>query len=142
MKEYNFSTFERPVNYAAEGNQPVAANYQTWLAPVDNDLQALMGFGTVVIQGIAGIAQMFAQSDVATAKINADSRVASSKLPLIHEEIKRLGARIDKMSFLLFDKYSGSELTQSQMREKNSLEEMIRRDQAQLDRLLQYAMIP
>ena len=142
MKECNYSAYDRSANYVAEVNRPYAVSKPGSFLPADDDLRALIGFGTTVIQGIAGICQMFTQSEVATAKIAADSRVASSKLPLIQEEIKRLGARIDKMSFLLFEKYIGTELTQAQMQEKAQLEEMIKRDQAQLDKLLQYAMIP
>lgn len=124
------------------GTMPIAVDNTSWLSSVDNELQALIGFGACVAQGAMGIAQIFAQSEVSVAKIDADAKTTSSRMPLIHEEIKRLGARIDKFSLILLDKYAAPNLTSEQKREKEKLEEMIKKDQQQLDKLLQYAMTP
>lgn len=156
MEEYRNSLADK------SGNMPAALNQPSWLASVDNEFQALVGFGACVAQGVIGIAQMFAQSEIEVAKIDAESRIAqsqmenslklqaskveadakviSSAMPVIHDEIKRLGARIDKVNSLLLDKYTAIDLTQEQMRDKDKLEKMMEQDQLQLDKLLKCAM--
>lgn len=141
---------------------PAAVNNTSWLASIDNEFQALVGFGACVAQGVIGITQMLTQSEISVAKIDAESRVAqsniensmklqvskveaeakiiSSMMPLIHDEIKRLGGHIDKISTLLLDKFTATDLTKEQIQEKEKLERMMEQDQLQLDKLLQYAM--
>lgn len=141
---------------------PATGNNPSWLAAVDNEFQALVGFGACVAQGVIGITQMLTQSEISVAKIDAEARVAqsniennlklqvskveadakiiSSTMPLIHDEIKRLGGRIDRISTLLLDKFTATDLTREQIQEKEKLERMMEQDQIQLDKLLQYAM--
>lgn len=120
--------------------QQVGFNNTSWLTSVENEMQAFLGFGVCVVQGAMGVAQMFAQSEISVAKIHADAKTITSKMPLIHEEIKRLGTSIDKFCTLLLDKYSAPNLTSEQYKEKGKLEEMMKKDQMQLNNLLQYAM--
>ncbi len=129
---------------ARSGIEPVNINNPSWLASIDKDFQDLVGFGACVAQGVIELSRMFAQTEMTVAKIDAESRVVQSKItsvmPMIHEEVKRLGARIDRVSSLLLDKYTASDLTREQAKEKENLEKMMEQDQHKLDKLLQCAM--
>lgn len=142
--------------------QPINLENTSWLTNIDNEFQALVGFGTCVAQSVMGIAQAIGQSEIMCAKINAESALAkikvenegrlqtamlekesqiiASTMPIFQEEIKRLGARIDSLSAIIIDKYSAIDLSQTQQKERDNLEKLIENNQKQLDNLLHHVM--
>ena len=142
--------------------QPIKLESTSWLANIDNEFQALVGFGAFVAQSVMGIAQSISQSEILCARINAEtdlakmkmenegrlkaamlekeSQVIASTMPIFQEEIKRLGARIDSLSSIILEKYSAIDLSQTQQKERDNLEKLIEHNQKQLDNLLHHVM--
>lgn len=142
--------------------QPTNVGNTSWLTNIDNEFQAIVGFGVCVAQSVMGIAQSIGQSEIMCAKINAETALAKTKvenegrlqtamlekesqiiastMPIFQEEIKRLGARIDSLSAILLDKYSAIDLSQTQQKERDNLEKLIESNQKQLDELLHHVM--
>lgn len=141
-----------------------AANPEStsWLTNIDNEFQALVGFGACVAQSVIGMAQTLGQSEVMCAKINAEtalakmkvenegrlqtamlekeSQIIASTMPIFQEEIKRLGAQINSLSTIILEKYSAIDLSPTQQKERDNLEQLIAHNQKQLDNLLQHVM--
>ncbi len=142
--------------------QPINLESTSWLANIDNEFQALIGFGACVAQSVMGIAQSIGQSEVMCARINAEtalakmkmenegrlkaamlekeSQIIASTMPIFQEEIKRLGARIDSLNAIILEKYSAIDLSQTQQKERDNLEKLIEHNQKQLDNLLHHVM--
>lgn len=142
--------------------RPINLEGSPWLTNIDNEFQALIGFGACVAQSIIGMAQAIGQSEVMCAKINAEtalakmkvenesrlqtamlekeSQIIASTMPILQEEIKRLGARIDSLSAIILEKYSATDLSQTQQKERDNLEKLIEHNQKQLDELLHHVM--
>ena len=142
--------------------QPINLESTSWLKNIDNDFQALVGFGACVAQSVMGIAQSISQSEIMCARINAEttlakmkmenegrlkaamlekeSQVIASTMPIFQEEIKRLGVRIDSLSSIILEKYSAIDLSQTQQKERDNLEKLIEHNQKQLDNLLHHVM--
>lgn len=142
--------------------QPTNLESTSWLTNIDNEFQALVGFGACVAQSVIGMAQTIGQSEVMCAKINAETALAKTKvenegrlqtallekesqiiastMPIFQDEIKRLGTRIDSLSTIILEKYSATDLSQTQQKERDNLEKLIEHNQKQLDNLLQHVM--
>lgn len=142
--------------------RPINLENTSWLTNIDNEFQALVGFGACVAQSVMGIAQSIGQSEIMCAKINAEtalakikvenegrlqtamlekeSQIIASTMPIFQEEIKRLGARIDSLNAIILEKYSAIDLSQTQQKERDNLEKLIEHNQKQLDNLLQHVM--
>lgn len=142
--------------------QPINFENTSWLTNIDNEFQALVGFGACVAQSVIGMTQALGQSEIMCAKINAEaslakmkvenegrrqtamlekeSQIIASTMPIFQEEIKRLGARIDSLSAILIEKYSAIDLSQTQQKERDNLERLIEHNQKQLDNLLHHVM--
>ena len=71
MTHYNDSSF------GISGQSQVAVNQPYWLKSADSELQALLGFGACVAQSLMGMTQMFSQTDISVAKLDAEARMAS-----------------------------------------------------------------
>lgn len=137
--------------------QPINLESTSWLTNIDNEFQALVGFGAIVAQSVIGIAQTLGQSEIMCAKINAEtalakikaenegrlqtamlekeSQIIASTMPIFQEEIKRLGERIDNLNAIIIEKYSAIDLSQTQKKERDNLEKLIECNQKQLDNL-------
>lgn len=142
--------------------QPINLENTSWLTNIDNEFQALVGFGACVAQSVIGMTQALGQSEIMCAKINAESalekmkmenegrlqtamlekesQIIASTMPIFQEEIKRLGARIDSLSAIILEKYSAIDLSQTQQKERDNLERLIEHNQKQLDELLHHVM--
>lgn len=142
--------------------QPLNPESTSWLTNIDNEFQALVGFGACVAQSVIGMAQAIGQSEIMCAKINAEtalakmkvenegrlqtamlekeSQIIASTMPIFQEEIRRLGARIDSLSAIILEKYSAIDLSQTQQKERENLEKLIEQNQKQLDDLLHHIM--
>lgn len=59
--------------------RPINLESTSWLTNIDNEFQALVGFGTCVAQSVMGIAQSIGQSDIMCAKINAETALANGE---------------------------------------------------------------
>ena len=142
--------------------QPINLESTSLLKNIDNEFQALVGFGACFAQGIMGMAQIISQADIMCAKIEAETTIAKTKMenegklqvamlekesqiitssmPIFQEEIKRLGTRIDSLNAILIEKYSAIDLSQTQQKERENIEKLIESNQKQLDDLLHYVM--
>lgn len=142
--------------------QPINLESSSWLTNIDNEFQALVGFGACVAQSVIGMTQALGQSEIMCAKINAESalekmkmenegrlqtamlekesQIIASTMPIFQEEIKRLGARIDRLSTIIIEKYSAIDLSQTQQKERDNLKKLIEHNQKQLDELLHHVM--
>lgn len=153
------------INSLSKIKEPKAINLESpsWLTNIDNEYQALVGFGASVAQCVIGITQAIGQSEIMCAKIDAEtslakikmenegrlqtallekeSQIIASTMPIFQEEIKRLGARIDSLSTIIIEKYSAIDLSQTQQKERDNLEKLIEYNQKQLDDLLHHVMV-
>lgn len=142
--------------------QPINFENTSWLTNIDNEFQALVGFGAYVAQSVIGMTQALGQSEIMCAKINAEaslakmkvenegrlqtamlekeSQIIASTMPIFQDEIKRLGARIDCLIAIILEKYSAIDLSQTQQKERDNLEKLIEQNQKQLDDLLHHVM--
>lgn len=55
-----------------------------------------------------------------TALLEKESQIISSTMLIFQDEIKRLGARIDSLNTIILEKYSATELSQTQKRNMTS----------------------
>lgn len=85
--------------------------------------------------------QMENEGRLQTAVLEKESQIIASTMPIFQEEIKRLGARIDNLSAIILDKYSAIDLSQTQQKERDNLEKLIKHNQKQLDELLHHVMV-